>query len=62
MLCMPMSFAILLCTVALDNGIPNSYVAKAAGTSIEMIQKHYYNGNNPQNTERLQQVFTCAAN
>jgi integrase len=49
-------------TVALDNGIPISYVAIAAGTSIEMIQKHYYNGNNPQNTERLRQVFMCAAN
>jgi integrase len=49
-------------TFALDNNIPISYVAMAAGTSIEMIQKHYYNGNNPQNTERLQQVFMCAAN
>jgi integrase len=49
-------------TFALDNNIPFSYVAMAAGTSIEMIQKHYYNGNNPQNTERLQQVFMCAAN
>jgi integrase len=49
-------------TVALDNGIPISYVAMAAGTSIEMIQNHYYNGNNPKNTERLQQVFVCAAN
>ncbi|MDR1092283.1 MAG: tyrosine-type recombinase/integrase [Prevotella sp.] len=48
-------------TFALDNNIPISYVAMAAGTSIEMIQKHYYNGNNPQNTERLQQVFMCAA-
>jgi integrase len=49
-------------TVALDNGIPISYVAMAAGTSISMIQGHYYNGNNPKNIEKLQQVFMCAAN
>jgi integrase len=48
-------------TVALDNGIPISYVAMVAGTSIKMIQDHYYNGNNSQNTGRLQQVFMSAA-
>jgi integrase len=49
-------------TVALDHNIPLSYVAMAAGTSIKMIQDHYYNGNNSKNTEKLQQVFMCAAN
>jgi integrase len=48
-------------TVALDSGIPISYVAIAAGTSIDMIQKHYYNGDNPKNVEKLRQVFMCAA-
>ena len=48
-------------TVALDNNVPLSYVAMAAGTSIRMIQEHYYNGNNSQNTDRLQQVFMSAA-
>ncbi|NDW19886.1 hypothetical protein D0T53_13385 [Dysgonomonas sp. 216] len=48
-------------TVALDSNIPLSYVAMAAGTSIKMIQDHYYNGNNSQNTDKLQQVFMSAA-
>lgn len=48
-------------TVALDNGVPISYVAMVAGTSIEMIQKHYYNGSNTKNTERLQLAFINAS-
>lgn len=48
-------------TVALDNGIPISYVAMVAGTSIEMIQQHYYNGNNTRNTEKLQFAFISAS-
>lgn len=48
-------------TVALDNGIPISYVAMVAGTSIKMIQEHYYNGANSQNTEKLQSIFINAA-
>ncbi len=31
-------------TVAIDNGLSIAYVANAAGTSVEMIQQHYYNG------------------
>ena len=48
-------------TVALDNHVPIPYVAMAAGTSIEMMQKHYYNGGNSMNVDRLQQVFLNAA-
>ncbi|NDV63888.1 tyrosine-type recombinase/integrase [Bacteroides sp. 224] len=49
-------------TVALDSGVPISYVAMAAGTSTTMIQKHYYNGDNQMNTDRLKQAFMGAAN
>ena len=48
-------------TVALDNGTPLAFVAAAAGTSIEMIQKHYYNGHNQTNLNKLQMVFIRAA-
>lgn len=48
-------------TVALDNGLPVSYVSLVAGTSIEMIQEHYYNGDNPMNHKRLQMAFMKAA-
>jgi integrase len=48
-------------TVALDNGLPIAYIAAVAGTSIEMIQKHYYNGDNQQNQQRLQMAFMEAA-
>lgn len=47
-------------TVALDNGLPISYVAAAAGTSIEMIQNHYYNSDNIANSQRLQLAFIKA--
>ena len=46
-------------TVALNHGLPIAYVATMAGTSIEMIQKHYYNNDSPQNDQRLQAVFSC---
>ena len=48
-------------TVALDNGLPIAYVAMVAGTSIEMIQKHYYNGDNQTNRSKLQFAFTMAS-
>ncbi len=48
-------------TVALDNGLPVSYVANAAGTNAEMIQQHYYNGENQQNRDRLTEAFMKAA-
>jgi len=48
-------------TVALDNGVPISYVSMAAGTSVEMIQKHYYNGDNQMNSDRLKTAFLQAA-
>lgn len=48
-------------TVALDSGLPISYVAMAAGTSIEMIQEHYYNGDNIINQQKLQMAFMKAA-
>lgn len=47
-------------TVALDNGLPVSYVAMAAGTSIDVIQHHYYNGNSQDNRNRLQMAFMRA--
>jgi integrase len=47
-------------TVALDNGLPTSYVAMAAGTSIEVIQQHYYNGNSIANRNKLQMAFIKA--
>lgn len=46
-------------TVALNHGLPIAYVAAMAGTSIEMIQKHYYNNDSPQNDQRLQAVINC---
>ena len=48
-------------TVALDSGVPISYVSMAAGTSVEMIQKHYYNGDNQMNSDRLKMAFLQAA-
>lgn len=48
-------------TVALDSGLPVSYVAMAAGTSIDVIQHHYYNGNSADNRSRLQMAFINAA-
>ena len=47
--------------MALDNGLPISYVANIAGTSIEMIQKHYYNGDSVQNSNKLQMMFVKAS-
>ena len=44
-------------TVAIDSGLPIAYVAYAAGTSAEVIQKHYYNGNNAENQKKLQMAF-----
>lgn len=48
-------------TVALDSGLPISYVAMAAGTSIEMIQEHYYNGDSVANQQKLQMAFMKVA-
>lgn len=48
-------------TVAIDSGLPVSYVSNAAGTSIEMIQKHYYNGDSAQNRNLLTEAFMNAA-
>ena len=48
-------------TVALDSGLPIAYVAMAAGTSIEMIQEHYYNGDSIINQQKLQMAFMRAA-
>jgi integrase len=48
-------------TVAIDSGLPVSYVSNAAGTSVEMIQKHYYNGDNQQNRDLLTEAFMSAA-
>lgn len=45
-------------TVAIDRGLPVAYVAMTAGTSIEMIQKHYYNGNSAANAEKLKAAFS----
>ena len=48
-------------TVALDSGLPVTYVANAAGTSVEIIQKHYYNGESVQNREMLTKAFMMAS-
>jgi integrase len=48
-------------TVALDSGLPIAYVAMAAGTSIEMIQEHYYNGDSIGNQQKLQMAFMRVA-
>ena len=47
-------------TFALDKGIPISYVAQVAGTSSDMIHKHYYNGENHQNSARFKEAFMSA--
>lgn len=47
-------------TVAINNGLPISYIANAAGTSVEMIQQHYYNGECAKNREMLTSVFMMA--
>lgn len=47
-------------TVALDSGLPVSYVSNVAGTGIDMIQKHYYNGDNIQNRSALTEAFMNA--
>lgn len=47
-------------TVAIDSGLPVSFVSNAAGTSVEMIQAHYYNGNNARNQDMLVQAFINA--
>lgn len=44
-------------TTALDKGLSTSFVASTAGTSIEMIQEHYYNGNNSVNHEKLKSMY-----
>lgn len=48
-------------TLALDHGLPIAYIANVAGTSIEVIQKHYYNGNSLENQRKLQMAFIKAA-
>ena len=47
-------------TVAINNGVPISYISNTAGTSVEMIQNHYYNGESEQNREFLTSVFMKA--
>ena len=47
-------------TVAIDHSLSVSYVANAAGTSVEMIQQHYYNGECQQNREKLTEAFMMA--
>lgn len=48
-------------TVAIDSGLPVSYISNAAGTSVEMIQQHYYNGECQQNRDKLTEAFMKAA-
>lgn len=48
-------------TVAIDHGLSLSYIANAAGTSVEMIQQYYYNGECQQNREKLTEAFMKAA-
>ena len=44
-------------TVAIDHDLSVSYAANAAGTSVEMIQQHYYNGERQQNRDKLTEAF-----
>lgn len=48
-------------TVAIDSGLPVSYISNAAGTSVEMIWQHYYNGECQLNRDRLSEAFMKAA-
>lgn len=48
-------------TVAIDSGLPVSYISNAAGTSVEMIQQHYYNGECQQNRDKLTEAFMKAS-
>lgn len=48
-------------TVAIDHGLSVSYVANAAGTRVEMIQQHYYNGECQQNRDKLTEAFMMAS-
>lgn len=48
-------------TVAIDSELPVSYISNAAGTSVEMIQQHYYNGERQQSRDRLTEAFMKAA-
>lgn len=47
-------------TVAVDNGLPSYYVAQVAGTSVTIIEAHYYNGNSEANRDKLQAAFMNA--
>lgn len=47
-------------TVAADSGLPVSYISNAAGTSVEMIQRHYYNGESQQNRDKLTEALMKA--
>ena len=48
-------------TVAIDSGLPVSYISNAAGTNVEMIQEHYYNGDNVRNRDMLTSAFMNAS-
>ena len=48
-------------TIALDSGLPVMYIANVAGTSVDVIQKHYYNGNSLENQKKLQMAFIKTA-
>ncbi len=48
-------------TTALNGGLPISYVAKLAGSRVDIIQDYYYNGNGPEYKERLYRIFENAA-
>lgn len=48
-------------TLALDSGLTIAYVALVAGTSIKMIQEHYYNGDSVENKNKLHSAFMKAA-
>ena len=49
-------------SAAIDGGLPVSYVVNLAGTSLEMIEKHYYNGDNSDNSTKLMKVFDGMGN
>lgn len=44
-------------TVAVDSGLPVSYISNAAGTSVDIIQRHYYNGESAHNRQMLTEAF-----
>jgi hypothetical protein len=44
-------------SLAVNNGLPDSYVSSLSGTLPENIQKYYYNAYNKSNMEKLKEIL-----